>query len=45
MTVPPVFDAVIGQPDAVVRLQESAAAPVHAYLFVGPAGSGKRQTS
>ncbi|MFN0092146.1 MAG: AAA family ATPase [Acidimicrobiales bacterium] len=28
--------------EAIALLQASAAAPVHAYLFVGPAGSGKR---
>jgi DNA polymerase-3 subunit delta' len=33
---------VVGQPDAVARLRASVANPVHAYLFVGPAGSGKR---
>jgi DNA polymerase-3 subunit delta' len=33
---------VIGQPEAVARLQAASVAPVHAYLFVGPAGSGKR---
>ena len=33
---------VIGQPDAVTRLTAAVVNPVHAYLFVGPAGSGKR---
>lgn len=33
--------AVIGQDAAVRELQASAAAPVHAYLFVGPHGSGR----
>ncbi|MDG2025830.1 MAG: hypothetical protein P8J50_01850 [Acidimicrobiales bacterium] len=37
--------AVIGQPDAVRRLQAAAAMPVHAYLFVGPRGAGKRQAA
>lgn len=33
--------AVVGQDQAVRELQASAAAPVHAYLFVGPHGSGR----
>jgi DNA polymerase-3 subunit delta' len=37
-----VWDDVIGQPDAVTQLQLAARAPVHAYLFVGQRGSGKR---
>lgn len=36
-----VWDGVIGQQRAVARLQGCAARPVHAYLFVGPAGSSK----
>jgi DNA polymerase-3 subunit delta' len=36
-----VWDGVIGQPRAVARARAAAAAPVHAYLFVGPAGSTK----
>ena len=36
------FDSVIGQPAAVKELQANVQRPVHAYLFVGPAGSGKR---
>jgi DNA polymerase III subunit delta' len=35
------WDRVVGQPDAVARLEGAAEAPVHAYLFVGPHGSGK----
>lgn len=53
MTAPassPGFDAgevdawgdVVGQPRAVAELQGAATAPVHAYLLVGPRGSGKR---
>ena len=34
--------AVVGQPRAVAALAAAAAAPVHAYLLVGPRGSGKR---
>ena len=37
-----VWDGVVGQPDAVTFLERSAATPVHAYLFVGPPGVGKR---
>lgn len=33
---------VIGQPGAVQLLKRAARRPVHAYLFVGPPGSGKR---
>ncbi len=40
-----VWDAVVGQPDAVAALQRSAAAPVHAYLFVGPPGSTKDEAA
>jgi DNA polymerase-3 subunit delta' len=36
------FDAVIGQALVVSQLQGCLERPVHAYLFVGPAGSGKR---
>lgn len=33
---------VVGQPSAVALLEGAARNPVHAYLFVGPPGSGKR---
>ena len=33
---------VVGQDDAVAQLRLAAASPVHAYLLVGPHGSGKR---
>ena len=36
------FDTVVGQPSAVALLSASVDEPVHAYLFVGPTGSGKR---
>ncbi len=36
------FLAVVGQERAVAQLRAAAADPVHAYLFVGPSGSGKR---
>ena len=37
--------AVVGQPEAVRRLTAAATTPVHAYLFVGPPGSGKRRAA
>ena len=37
-----VFDSVVGQDRAVAQLRAAARAPVHAYLFSGPPGSGKR---
>jgi DNA polymerase III subunit delta' len=40
-----VWDAVVGQPQAVRRLMRAAGEPVHAYLFVGPAGSTKREAA
>lgn len=36
------YEDVVGQERAVAQLRAAAAAPVHAYLLVGPAGSGKR---
>lgn len=39
------FNDVVGQPRAVVQLRASLARPVHAYLFVGPAGSSKAAAS
>jgi DNA polymerase-3 subunit delta' len=36
------WSEVIGQPDAVDQLRAAAVSPVHAYLIVGPEGSGKR---
>jgi len=36
------WETVVGQQVAVAHLRRAAAAPVHAYLFVGPRGSGKR---
>jgi DNA polymerase-3 subunit delta' len=35
------YSGVIGQERAVAQLRAAAAAPVHAYLLVGPPGSGK----
>ncbi|HWC11260.1 MAG TPA: hypothetical protein VG455_08570 [Acidimicrobiales bacterium] len=37
-----VLDALVGQDRAAVQLRAAARAPGHAYLFVGPPGSGKR---
>ncbi len=39
------WDTVIGQPDALDALRRWSTDPVHAYMFVGPAGSGKRQAA
>jgi DNA polymerase-3 subunit delta' len=36
------WDEVVGQPGAVAFLRGAAADPVHAYLLVGPSGTGKR---
>lgn len=37
--------AVVGQPDAARRLALASDQPVHAYMFVGPRGAGKRQAA
>ena len=37
-----VWAGVVGQADAVAQLRAAASDPVHAYLLVGPPGSGKR---
>jgi len=42
---PSVWDGVIGQDRAVRHLTAAAAHPVHAYLFVGPAGSTKDEAA
>src|SRR5687768_4088024 len=36
------YDDVVGQAAAVAALQAAARSPVHAYLFEGPPGTGKR---
>jgi DNA polymerase-3 subunit delta' len=42
----PIWDDVIGQPDAIRHLRSAAdRGAVHAYLFVGPAGSTKLQAA
>jgi DNA polymerase-3 subunit delta' len=40
-----VWDGVVGQTRAVDQLTRAATAPVHAYLFVGPAGSTKHEAA
>jgi DNA polymerase-3 subunit delta' len=40
-----VWDSVVGQTSAVARLRASTAAPVHAYLFVGPPGSTRLEAA
>ncbi|MCU1394759.1 MAG: holB [Ilumatobacteraceae bacterium] len=40
-----VWDGVVGQATAVRRLEASAPHPLHAYLFVGPAGSTKNEAA
>jgi DNA polymerase-3 subunit delta' len=37
-----VFDDVVAQEGAIANLRAAVSAPVHAYLLVGPPGSGKR---
>lgn len=36
------WSTIVGQGDAVTQLRAASRAPVHAYLLVGPRGSGKR---
>jgi DNA polymerase-3 subunit delta' len=40
-----IWDDVVGQSAAVARLRRAVESPVHAYLFVGPAGSTKDQAA
>ncbi len=39
------WDEVVGQQEAVKRLQAAVDSPVHAYLLVGPEGSGTREAA
>ena len=39
------WTTVVGQADAVAALQAWSHDPVHAYLFLGPTGAGKRQAA
>ncbi len=41
----PVLGRVVGQARAVRQLDASIATPVHAYLFLGPPGTGKREAA
>jgi DNA polymerase III subunit delta' len=41
----PVLERIVGQPRAVQQLEASIASPVHAYLFLGPPGTGKREAA
>jgi DNA polymerase-3 subunit delta' len=40
-----VLEGLVGQEQAGGRLQAAARTPVHAYLFVGPPGAGKREAA
>jgi len=42
VAMPDPWAGVIGQDDAIAQLEAAASDPVHAYLLVGPPGSGKR---
>jgi len=42
VNVDDLFGAVVGQSVAVERLRAASKQPVHAYLFIGPQGSGRR---
>ena len=44
-SVDELWTAVVGQPEALGLLRGAALAPVHAYLFVGPPGSGRRNAA
>lgn len=40
-----IWAASVGQDEAVALLRGAVPAPVHAYLFIGPSGTGKRRTA
>ena len=42
---PEPWDALVGQSEPARRLRVAVSSPVHAYLFVGPRGVGKRQAA
>jgi DNA polymerase-3 subunit delta' len=44
-TTSPLWAGIVGQDDAIALLESSLAEPVHAYLFVGPAGTGKKRAA
>lgn len=39
------WDTLVGQTEAVRRLRAAVSSPVHAYMFLGPQGVGKRQAA
>ena len=39
------WSTVVGQHEAVAALRSWSVDPVHAYLFIGPTGTGKRQAA
>lgn len=41
----PVLDRIVGQAGAVQMLRASTRAPLHAYLFVGPPGTGREEAA
>jgi DNA polymerase III subunit delta' len=43
--ISPVLATIVGQPTVQALLTGAAEAPVHAFLFIGPAGSGKRSAA
>jgi DNA polymerase-3 subunit delta' len=43
--VAPVLDRVVGQASAVAALRAATRAPLHAYLFVGPPGTGREEAA
>ncbi|MDA8063487.1 MAG: DNA polymerase III subunit delta' [Actinomycetota bacterium] len=45
LPAPGLFDRVPGQAGAIAALRAASARPVHAYLFVGPPGTGKRRAA
>jgi DNA polymerase-3 subunit delta' len=45
MTATELYADVVGQERAVAQLRAAARSPVHAYLLVGPAGSGTREAA
>jgi len=45
LSASPLSDGIIGQSEALELLNFAVEHPVHAYLFLGPAGSGKRRAA
>ncbi len=39
------FSGIVGQERAIAALEAAAAHPVHAYLLIGPPGTGKRRAA